>query len=131
MNRRKRMRLFCAIVLIFNFITVTPIIYLMIALYDNYRSFGSIYDIYRKENFDSIAAANAIGRLDIVSMVLAFLGIIVAIVALGGFWLVRREAKEAAAEVAREVAPAIVRDYMTKIGAESAFEKGIPSGQIT
>jgi uncharacterized membrane protein len=44
--------------------------------------------------FDSIAAAQAIGRLDLVSFLLTTGGILLGAFSLIGFWVIRREAME-------------------------------------
>jgi hypothetical protein len=54
--------------------------------------------------FDSIAAAQAIGRLDLVSFLLTIAGLLLGVFTLFGFWIIRREAREEARETARETA---------------------------
>jgi hypothetical protein len=52
------------------------------------------------QNPDSIQAALELGRLDFVTALLAVLSIILAIASIGGFWLVRGAATQAAREAA-------------------------------
>ena len=54
------------------------------------------------KNFDSIAAAQAIGRLDLVSFLLTTGGILLGAFSLIGFWVIRREAMEEARDAALE-----------------------------
>ncbi|MDF1585431.1 hypothetical protein PZ740_03415 [Rhodospirillales bacterium YIM 152171] len=72
---------------------------------------------------DPIAAAYQLGRLDFASISLTLIGVILAVVAFAGFWLVRSEAITAAEheahdevqklcpEAVREVAPRAIADY--------------------
>lgn len=53
-------------------------------------------------DFDSIAAAQAIGRLDLVSFLLTTGGILLGAFSLIGFWVIRREAMEEARDAALE-----------------------------
>jgi hypothetical protein len=53
------------------------------------------------ESPDAIHLAGELGRLDVVSIFLAGLGIFIGIVALGGFWMVRRAAMNSAGEAAK------------------------------
>lgn len=55
-------------------------------------------------DFDSIAAAQAIGRLDLVSFLLTTGGVLLGIFSLIGFWIIRREAMEEARDAAIEEA---------------------------
>lgn len=54
------------------------------------------------DKFDSIAAAQAIGRLDLVSFLLTTGGILLGAFSLIGFWVIRREAMEEARDAALE-----------------------------
>lgn len=67
-------------------------------------------------DFDTVAAAAMVGRLDIVSLLLAFVGILVAIVGIGGVWYSRREAVGAAQSEAQTVVPDEVQKYMNNDG---------------
>lgn len=51
-------------------------------------------------DYDSIAAAQAIGRLDFVSFLLTTGGALLGVFGLLGFWVIRREAREEARDAA-------------------------------
>lgn len=86
------------------------IIYFFVAFKLNMSAFSSDVPVCWSgaKLFDGIAAAQAIGRLDFVSFLLAAGGLLFGLFALFGFWTVRYEvierANDTAAEVAREVA---------------------------
>lgn len=61
--------------------------------------------------FDSIAAAQAIGRLDLVSFLLTTGGILLGLFSLMGFWIIRREARDEAREAAAEEVRKIAQLY--------------------
>lgn len=61
--------------------------------------------------FDSIAAAQAIGRLDLVSFLLTTGGMLLGLFSLMGFWIIRREARDEAREIALEELRRIVQIY--------------------
>jgi hypothetical protein len=63
------------------------------------------------KSFDSIAAAQMIGRLDQVSFLMTMGGIFLAFFALGGFWMIRREAIDEACKVAAEAARETAQKY--------------------
>jgi len=63
-------------------------------------------------DYDSIAAAQAIGRLDLVSFLLTTGGILLGLFSLIGFWIIRREAMEEARDAALEE----VRRVMQMVG---------------
>lgn len=67
------------------------------------------YADHRK--YDSIAAANAIGRLDFISFLLTAGGILFAIFAFVGFWVVRREVVDEASRVASNEARKVAQRY--------------------
>jgi hypothetical protein len=67
--------------------------------------------------YDAVAAAAAVGRLDVLSMVLTFLGIIAAIGVLYGWSAFRAAAVRAAIEELENRLPSEVRDYMALKGA--------------
>jgi hypothetical protein len=80
---------------------------------------------------DAIQLAAELGRLDIVSILLACFGILLAIFAVGGFWLIRgaaiNAAKNEARLIAREEAQSIAKEeakrYMEQ-NAASLFGEG-------
>lgn len=61
--------------------------------------------------YDSVAAAQMIGRLDLVSFLLTIGGLMLAVFALMGFWMIRREALDKAGRVAREEARRVAQQY--------------------
>lgn len=66
---------------------------------------------------DIIGYADQLGRLDLISILLAYFGVLLAVVAFAGFWMFKREAitiaeREAKNEV-RDVAPDIITKYLT------------------
>lgn len=63
------------------------------------------------KSFDSIAAAQAIGRLDLVSFLLTTGGIMLGLFSLMGFWIIRREARDEAREAAAEEVRKIAQLY--------------------
>lgn len=63
---------------------------------------------------DTIKYANELGRLDLISPLLAFFGIIIAIMAIGWFGYIRTEAKEEARDEIRECGAKIINEWITK-----------------
>lgn len=61
--------------------------------------------------YDSVAAAQMIGRLDLVSFLLTVGGLLLAVFALMGFWMIRREALDEAGRVARDEARKVAQQY--------------------
>lgn len=70
------------------------------------------------QTFDSIAAAQAIGRLDLVSFLLTTGGIMLGLFSLMGFWIIRREARDEAREAAAEEVRTIAQFYFQKKNGE-------------
>lgn len=54
------------------------------------------------QSVDAVHMAAELGRLDLVSVLLATLGIFLAVAAVGGFWVIRGAALHAARETARD-----------------------------
>lgn len=79
-------------------------IYVVLAFKSNIDviSGGAPMCVAGMRDFDSIAAAQAIGRLDLVSFLLTTGGILLGIFSLIGFWIIRREAMEEARDAATE-----------------------------
>lgn len=65
------------------------------------------------EEGGALQTAYTVGVLELLGISLAILGVVIAIAAVGGFWLVRREAIAAASEAAEVAIPDEVRKYMT------------------
>lgn len=61
--------------------------------------------------YDSVAAAQMIGRLDLVSFLLTTGGLLLAVFALMGFWMIRREALDEASRVAGDEARRVAQLY--------------------
>lgn len=61
---------------------------------------------------DAVSYANQLGRLDVISLLLAFFGIIIAIAAIGWFGYVRNEAKLEARETAKEEAKPALHEWL-------------------
>lgn len=99
-----------------NFISVLGFSYFVIAYDRTFQILVGKGKIETLRDFDSIAAAAMIGRLDVVSLLLAFIGILIALMSIGVLWYFRREALESARSEARNVAPKALEDYMNKNG---------------
>lgn len=78
--------------------------------------------------YDSVAAAQMIGRLDLVSFLLTVGGILLAVFALMGFWMIRREALDEAGRVAREEARIVAQKYASLDENERGTYKGNRQG---
>lgn len=88
-------------------------IYVVLAFKSNIDviSGGAPICVAGMRDFDSIAAAQAIGRLDLVSFLLTTGGILLGIFSLIGFWIIRREAMEEARDAATEQVRRIAQLY--------------------
>ncbi len=64
------------------------------------------------DTLDAISYAQQVGRLDIISLILAGFGIIIAIAAVGWFGYIRSEAKQEARDEVRECAVKIISDWI-------------------
>lgn len=62
-------------------------------------------------SYDSVAAAQMIGRLDLVSFLLTVGGLLLAVFALMGFWMIRREALDEASRVAADEARKVAQKF--------------------
>lgn len=82
---------------------------------------GRIHEL-KNDGYDGIGIAVQLGRLDIVSLSVAFLGIGVGFFALFSFFQVREDAKESARKEAVTVARAEVRAYF-----ESQLDEAVES----
>jgi hypothetical protein len=67
-----------------------------------------------REGFDSIASAEMIGRLDHVTFLLSMGGLLFALFAFMGFWMIRREVLDTAERVASEAAREVAQSYCAK-----------------
>jgi len=70
---------------------------------------------------DSIALARELGRLDLVSILLACLGIFLAIFAISGFGYIRYRANQISSEVAKTVAAEVTAEIVPGL-----VEKSVP-----
>lgn len=90
------------------------VIWALLAFQSNLRAIRSGAPICwdaKSRAFDSIAAAQMIGRLDLVSFILTTGGVGLAIFALLGWFLIRREAREEAREAATEEARKVAQRF--------------------
>jgi len=81
-------------------------------------------------SYDSIAAAQSIGRLDAISFLLTVGGLLMGVFALLGFWIIRREARDEAREAAGEEVRHIAQMYgLEKNGARTHtnFQQNMPN----
>lgn len=62
-----------------------------------------------RSQLDSIAAATMIGRLDVVSFALTMLGIFLAVFAVAGFWMIRRDVLDQVERIAANEARSYVQ----------------------
>lgn len=92
------------------------IIYVIFAFKSNWDVMvrGAPICLQDSRAYDSIAAAQAIGRLDLVSFLLTTGGVLLGLFSLLGFWIVRREARDEAREAAAEEARRISQLYFGK-----------------
>lgn len=74
---------------------------------------------------DGIAYANQIGRLDIIALILTLVTVILGFVAIGGFWLVRASAREAARDEARDIIGPIAREQVAAKIDSDEFRKEV------
>lgn len=77
---------------------------------------------------DSIWYAQQVGRLDLISLILAIFGIILAIIAVGWFNYIRTEAKHEAREEIRECGEKIINEYLAEN--PDVIIKAIQEGKI-
>lgn len=89
------------------------VIWIALAFGSNLRkiSEGASVCLAGQRSYDSIAAAQMIGRLDLVSFLLTVGGLLLAVFAFMGFWMIRREALDEAARVAADEARRIAQNY--------------------
>lgn len=95
-------------------ITVSAsVIWIALAYGSNLRKIteGASVCLAGQRSYDSVAAAQMIGRLDLVSFLLTIGGILLAVFAFMGFWMIRREALDEAARVAADEVRRIAQDY--------------------
>ena len=129
-------QLLAGVALAINAALVLVITYFGLAYGSNLRKLESVGDVcFPKTNFDSIRAAQMIGRLDLITFLLTAGGILFALFAFMGFWMIRREALDKAHEVAAEEARRIAQDIYReekrtpegdKRGTESYIDKTVP-----
>lgn len=93
--------------------TSAAVVWVALAYGSNLRKIeqGAQVCLSGERPFDSIAAAQMIGRLDLVSFLLTVGGILLAVFALMGFWMIRREALDEAGRVASDEARRILQVY--------------------
>jgi len=91
-------------------------IYLLWAYGRNLKAIESsqVMCLAGREDFDSIASAQMIGRLDQVTFLLSMGGLLFALFAFMGFWMIRREVLDTAERVASEAARDVAQSYYAK-----------------
>lgn len=96
------------------FVTWLTLIWVAYVFGDNLAAIdaaGTVLFSGNSADFDSIQAAQMMGRLDMVALLLAMLGIIFALAGLFGFWIFRREAIHEARTVAEDVARKTANEF--------------------
>lgn len=101
-----------AISLALNTVLVCGLIYLIWAYGSNLEAIQESQNVclVGRRGFDSIAAAQMIGRLDQVTFVLTMGGLLLALFAFIGFWMIRREVIDQAAAIAADEARAVAQE---------------------
>lgn len=109
----KAWRLFALLALAACFSLTAAVTWVALAFGSNLRkiSEGAQVCLAGARSYDSIAAAQMIGRLDLVSFLLTVGGLLLAVFALMGFWMIRREALDEASRVAAEEAQKVAQIY--------------------
>lgn len=109
-------QLIALISLAINSVVVALLVYWALAFRSNLGELASNEPVCLagRARFDSIAAAQMIGRLDLVSMLLTLGGMALAIFAFVGFWVIRREVLDQASKVAAEEARTVAERYYSK-----------------
>lgn len=103
---------------------------LIYALWSNVESLKKAGVIPKLDaNFDAVAAAAAVGRLDVISIVLTFLGIVAALGVLYGWTAFRAAAVSAAIEELENRLPDELREYMAKKGA-AAVSRALENAEL-
>lgn len=105
-----------AISLALNTILVFGLVYVAWAYGSNLDAIQQSQNIcfVGREGFDSIAAAQMIGRLDHVTFVLTMGGLLLALFAFIGFWMIRREVIDQAAVIAADEARSVAQEYYAR-----------------
>lgn len=67
---------------------------------------------------DAVRVAYDVGAFEMLSVALAIFGLVIAILALFGFWAIRREAISAARTAAKEALPEILKEHFKSDGAK-------------
>ena len=70
--------------------------------------------VVKTESLDALQVATQLGRLDVVSSILAMFGILIGLAAIFGFAEVRVRAKEVAGDVARDEAKTAMDSYLNE-----------------
>lgn len=79
---------------------------------DNRKAFYTVDKNTNCSTIDAIHYAGEIGRLDLISLLLALFGIIIAIMAIGWFGYIRTEAKQEARDEIRECGGKIINEWI-------------------
>lgn len=118
---------FAAASLAINALFVGGFIYLLWAYGRNLEAIdqSQFVCLMGREGFDSIASAEMIGRLDHVTFLLSMGGLLFALFAFMGFWMIRREVLDQAEAVAADEARRVSQELYAKqaVGPEQKDDK--------
>jgi hypothetical protein len=105
------------------FALTAAVVWVALAYGSNLREIkaGAQVCLAGSRSYDSVAAAQMIGRLDLVSFLLTAGGLMLAVFALMGFWMIRREALDEAGRVARDEARKIAQEYALDENQEGTY----------
>lgn len=95
-----------------NIVSTIVVCYFLFAQNKTFFELQKISQSDTVAKFDSIATAGMMGRLDLIAVSLAIIGVVFAVLAIGGFWIFRHEAVSAANATAEQMTPGIVTQYM-------------------
>lgn len=96
-------------------ILIVQILVLLVTIFLFVPQFSSELISSDNQGKDAIAVAAQIGRLDVVSLIFAMFGIILALFAFGGFFSIRTHAEHIATKEAREVAERVAAEKVDNL----------------
>ena len=104
------------VLLAFNVVFIAAAVLWVVAFQHNLGvvSDGAPICLTDHRKYDSVAAAQMIGRLDLVTFLLTSGGLLFAVFAFIGFWAVRRDVMDQAATVAAQKAADIAQTYYAR-----------------
>lgn len=108
-------------------LTICVIVWLGLAFWSNIKAISSsqLVCLAGRSQLDSIAAATMVGRLDVVSFALTMLGVFIAIFAVAGFWMIRRDVLDQVERIAADEA----RRYVQELYADKDKRDGNKGGK--